>query len=100
MEGHEHEPHISAKRRSSDVMRQRPWREVPLYASPPAAAAGVVSHTNSSAETDELRQVVRDMRDQLIKARDALGRGHELEVGCCLHIGRAWHVLNGTGVKP
>lgn len=41
-----------------------------------------------------LEETLRDMREQLIKARDALGRGHELEVECSRHIGRAQHLLS------
>lgn len=61
-------------------------------------AREIVALYRSSAETEQLKQVLRDIREQLIKARDALGRGHELEVECSRHIGRAWHALNGTGV--
>lgn len=41
-----------------------------------------------------LEHTLREAREQLIKARDALGRGHELEIECSRHIGRAWHMLN------
>lgn len=45
-----------------------------------------------------LEETLRDMREQLIRARDALGRGHDLETECSRHIGRAWHMLNDSGV--
>ena len=47
-----------------------------------------------------LEYTLRDVREQLIKAREALGRGHALEAECNRQINRAWHLLNFDNASP
>lgn len=46
-----------------------------------------------------LEHTLKETREILIRARDALGRGHELEAECSRQISRAWHLLNDTGLS-